>query len=296
MIRLLRNPFFAVLAWVLLGAVCLAQSPIVSFPPGTFDNRAATDASAAYDAASEAIFAAFTTPPDDARKTLINNFVVTLKGGTNIWSRCAVIYMFWAADSQAASINWINPGSFSITTSGTPTFANNQGYTGGGGDRVITGWNFSTNGGSIYQQDSASLFVYVRQAGTAGVAIGNDSSSFTDYIHTHWAGSTVQALVNGAQFGNLSGTTTDKFGYFLANRSGASALQLYRNLSPALGTGTTTSQARANQNLTFLNVGGNFEFDGQVSAGGACASMPDTDSDTLYNALVAYGTGVGALP
>ena len=39
-------------------------------------------------------------------------------------------YMYAAADSQAAKINWINPGTYNATEVNSPTFTADRGFTG----------------------------------------------------------------------------------------------------------------------------------------------------------------------
>ncbi|HXC20220.1 MAG TPA: hypothetical protein VNV13_01980, partial [Steroidobacteraceae bacterium] len=62
-----------------------------------------------------AIFAAFTTPPTTSRKVIINTLVnALLNGSTDTWDKMDVLYVMAAADSQAASINWKNPGTTTL--------------------------------------------------------------------------------------------------------------------------------------------------------------------------------------
>jgi|HubBroStandDraft_6_1064221.scaffolds.fasta_scaffold10535_11 hypothetical protein len=70
-----------------------------------------------------AIFAAFTTPPTTSRKVIINTLVnALLNGSTDTWDKMDVLYVMAAADSQAASINWKNPGTTTLANIGSPTF------------------------------------------------------------------------------------------------------------------------------------------------------------------------------
>src|SRR5262252_6152224 len=77
-------------------------------------------AASAYDSASLAIFAAFSTPPDTTRKGVIDTCVRALKSA-GVWTKLDVLYLFAAADSQAARVNWKNPGTYDGTATNSPT-------------------------------------------------------------------------------------------------------------------------------------------------------------------------------
>ena len=94
--------------------------------PGLLGNGQGTvGAGSSYDAATEAIAAAFTTPPTTARKDLIDAAVVALKAA-GVWAKLDALYAFAAADSQAAMINWKHPGTYNATEVNAPTFTADQ--------------------------------------------------------------------------------------------------------------------------------------------------------------------------
>lgn len=72
-----------------------------------------------------ALSARFTTPPDTARKTLINNLIVALKAA-GVWAKLGAPYLRAAADSQAARQNWL-ANQFNSTPVASPTFASDRG-------------------------------------------------------------------------------------------------------------------------------------------------------------------------
>ena len=78
-----------------------------------------TTVAGGYDAATEAIAAAFTTPPTTARKNLIDAAVVALKSA-GVWTKLDALYLFAAADSQAAIINWKAPGTYNCDARSMP--------------------------------------------------------------------------------------------------------------------------------------------------------------------------------
>jgi hypothetical protein len=81
---------------------------------------------------STALFAAMSSQPTDERKLQIDAFIVSVKA-TGVWSLLDVFYMFASHDSQAARLNWKNPGTLTATVAaGSPTFTTDRGYTGDG--------------------------------------------------------------------------------------------------------------------------------------------------------------------
>ena len=109
-----------------------------------------------YDSASMAIFNAFTTPPTQARKALINNAVVSLKNG-GIWSLLDTLWMTAAADSQAATINWKSPATFTLAPQSAPTFTADRGFAGNGTTSFLKTGFIPASNGVAYVQDSASM-------------------------------------------------------------------------------------------------------------------------------------------
>jgi hypothetical protein len=96
----------------------------------------------------------------------------------------------------------------------------------------------------------------------------------------------------------LSVTNATSGGHFIVNRSGASALQAYRN-GVAIATSTAASVAPPNAPITLLArslAGGSpdaYSSD-QIAAASIGASLTDTEAAALYAAINTYLTGIGA--
>jgi len=87
---------------------------------------------------STALFAAMSSQPTDERKLQIDALIVSMKS-TGVWSLLDVFYMFASHDSQAARLNWKNPGTLTATVAaGSPTFTTDRGYTGDGTTAYIS--------------------------------------------------------------------------------------------------------------------------------------------------------------
>lgn len=95
---------------------------------------------------SEAIFAAFTTPPSTARKNAIDTFVRALIA-SGMWAELDTFYVMAAADAQASTINWRAPATFPLVQVGTPVFAADQGWTSAGTSWLSTGYNMGAESG-----------------------------------------------------------------------------------------------------------------------------------------------------
>lgn len=192
------------------------------------------------DADAQAIFGAFTTPPDDTRKGLINAYVLALKAG-GVWNSLDGLYVFAAADSQAALINWRNPGTHDATLVNAPTFTQDRGFTGNGTNSYVnSNFNPSTAGG-LYVQNSAHISARSLTDLGAGnnnqrlIGIAANDATARALLLPRNTSNQVQANFNSPNA--TAGANTDASDLFTVNRSGASAVEVYkgaRRSSPAL--------------------------------------------------------------
>lgn len=153
------------LALALVSTLSLAGEPVRASPfptpplPG-FKSGFTFLGGVTYDPDAQAIFNAFTTPPTTARKGLINTEVLCEKAAGS-WALEDAYWFPAAADSQAATINWRNPASFTLTLINGPTFTTDRGFKGNGTTSYTsTTYNPATAGGN-YVQNSASGTIYV---------------------------------------------------------------------------------------------------------------------------------------
>jgi len=85
------------------------------------------------------------TVPSDGQKTLQNQLILDLISN-NVWNFLDFLYITATdGDEDYAKINWINPGSYTLVDSGSPTFTTNSGFTGDGlGAYLDTNFNPTT--------------------------------------------------------------------------------------------------------------------------------------------------------
>jgi hypothetical protein len=94
---------------------------------------------------AEALFAAMTVQPDNARKIIINDMIVALIAA-GVWDKLDLFYTMAAHDEQAGRLNWVSPGNDTLATGPgnvAPTFTVDMGYS-GVGHPAPTGAGFTT--------------------------------------------------------------------------------------------------------------------------------------------------------
>jgi len=249
--------------------------------------------SANYEAESLAIFAAFTTSPDDTRKGHINTCVAALKTA-GVWAKIDFLHVYAAANSQAALINWKNPGTFDGTAVSAPTFTTDRGFTGdGSADYIDTAYNPSTAGGS-FTQNSAHFSCWNRtNSAQGGFMMGQLSGN---HIAPKYADNNAYYRCNdNAEMAGVA--IANPIGHHIANRSGASAREGYHNGS-SITTSSDASKAVANITVFVLaeNSGGSpfLPTTKECAAASAGGSLSGTEASDFYNALQTYMTAVGA--
>jgi hypothetical protein len=255
-----------------------------------------------YDAASETIFAAFTTPPTDARKTVINNCVVALKAA-GLWGKLDGLWMFAAADSQAALINWKNPGTFNASNVNSATFTADQGYAGNGSSSYIK-TNLTLNtGGLNFTEDSASFGVWSRTTGqlaNAVMAVATGGGTYSSLVVPRNASDNALSRNNQAAAGGeaSASSVTDGSGLFHSTRVSNTSHDLYRNGGSSIATLSVESVAPGAQDFFF----GASNADGgaggfttrQFAMGFVGGGNTSTEVANFYSAILAYMQAVGA--
>lgn len=243
----------------------------------------------AYEPEAIALFARFTTPPTDARKTLINDFWKTA-GVKAVMAELDAFYILAAADSQAGRQNWV-ADLYNLTPVSAPTFTADRGYQGDGSAAWLsTGVN--ANALTKYKQDSASLVIWSRTDLPNGAATSSDAGHSTGYIGRSSANSSAAMRVNTAA--GVSTPTNMNFPGFVAwTRTSSTA---WAGFSGAVkrGTGVNTSAALGANTMGALRRDATAFGTNQLASVAFGQSLSDADMLTLYGALNTYLTAVGA--
>lgn len=269
--------------------------------PGMLGNGmgVATGGGSSYAAETEAIAAAFTTPPTTGRKDLIDACVVALKTA-GVWTKLDALYAFAAADSQAAKINWKAPGTYNATEVNAPTFTADSGFTGASTKYLDSGFNPTTATTPKLTQNDASVFGWSLSSGQiAGALFGQGTSAASPEI------SLVPWYTNNFTYGKICNSGDDfgganpfgsSGGFWVNSRTGASANAYYRNgVATPWFSGTAASGALTSNNLLFLfrpSSPGQY-WTAPIAAGGMGSGLSAAEQTALYNALRTYLTGVG---
>jgi hypothetical protein len=242
-----------------------------------------------------AVAAAFTTPPDNTRAAIIDTLVGALKtAGT--WSKMDVLYVIAAADSQAALINWKNPGTNTLSVQGTCTFTADSGYKSDGSTGYLdlgSAYGAFTKlvqdsvhlGGWLAGTTSANWFVWGRFDTNGRYSLGsNTSGSFNGRVSESASNS----------WGTISGGVGGEQCFFITRRT-SNTTQAYINAT-SNGTSSTTSEGVGSGNANILRSTTFFAPSTQTCR---CAhfgeQLSGTEVTNTYNAIHAYLQSVAGI-
>ena len=239
---------------------------------------------------------AFTTAPTAARTALINTAINTKKV-CGAWDRLDFLYYLAAANSQAATINWKNPGVFTLTVGGgSPTFTTDRGYTGDALSAWLdTGYNPTSASVGMAQND-ASEGIWTLESGSSTLY---DLTSDNGRVRVR-ARSTNLSGITMSDTTNLASTTDAAVTPPLmisGNRSASTGKALSRN-GVANASDTVASNALSTS-ITLLGntvLGGGQFSDRTVMMAWVGRSMSQPQHACMYQASRAYLQGVGAVP
>lgn len=242
------------------------------------------------------------TLPSSAQQALQNQLILDLKAA-DIWSDLDILYIFATDGNEAfARINWINPSTFYVTPSGSPTFTADQGYSGNATNQWLNlgtlGWRPFTNAVKFTQDDGA-MFCHINNsiAATAGKtafgSMGPAGSGRTE-LQPNNAANQHGYTVNSATL-NATGSTVNSQGFYHILRVAGPATRLFKNGSQVGSDGGFTSQTKTAAPLTLLALNNNGTVqqfsDYQISVFGAGASLSGKES-ALYTAWNDYFTSL----
>jgi hypothetical protein len=234
-----------------------------------------------------------TTALTSRRMRAYDNMIRALVA-SGVWAQLDAFYVFATKDTTTALLN-LKSSSFPGTANGSPTFTADVGYLGVEASTTVyidTGFNVSTGG--KHTQDSAHISAWNNTNGTADFPIigwretGVGSSGIFPKLTT---GGTTIYRVNDPSTPSAAVTApTDARGFFLANRSGASAQQGYYN-GIDQGVVAVTSAAPASRNMFILarnNDGAAQGAGQQVSSASIGGSLSAAQASAFSQAVRKY--------
>lgn len=244
----------------------------------------------AYETETETLIAAFSSPPSQRRKELIDASIRVLKDG-GAWTKLDAMHVFAAADSQAALINWKAPGTYNASLVNSPTFTADRGYaTNGTNSYVDSNFNPATAGGN-FSQNSAMFAIFPRTTSQTGSVAGWYDGTDGITIRAKNPSNNAACRINHAS--EFSGSNAATMDLVAANRSGASAAQIYVAGSSS-GTSSGASTALNSNNFYYGRFAASsyaaFSFGGGAMGG----SMTAGEHSALRTAFINYMLAVGA--
>ena len=241
-----------------------------------------------YSSEATALFARFTTPPDAARKALIDALIVSLKTA-GVWAKLDALYVMAAADSQAARRNWI-ADQFNLTAASSPTFTADRGYQGDGATSSLTTAFNPTSAAGLYVQNSANAGFWSLTNSAADTFDMGVAGTLA--INPRTSGGVLRGQVNDGTAGNFDAQATS-IGHTLITRTAAGVRTFYKN-GAAAGGGTTASTAVPNAVVPLLRLGSSGYSARQLAAAHLGSGLSAQNASDLYTALNTYLTAVGA--
>lgn len=251
-------------------------------------------AAPAFEAETVTLLAAMAVQPDSTRQSLINAFIKSLKDNS-LWAKLDGLYVLAAHTSQAAGLNWKNPGgnwpvsgSSNLIVANSAPFTTDIGYSGDAATQYVRP-NYVPGSDSVqYSQNSASLFVWSTQATlNDDPLIGQTTRG--SYI---WPDSGVVGFViNSTTAGEISIASLDAVGFWHVSRTASNAYTAYKN-GVATTTGTQVSATPTADDISVLRETTHWA-PGPANAFGMGAGMNDTEAANLYTGIDTYMAGLG---
>lgn len=233
---------------------------------------------------TQALIEAMTTVPKRSRTFLIDDAVTALKEG-GIWSKLDVLYVLAAHDSQAARVNWVGPGNFTLVEHDTLVFAANVGYTGSAG-YLSSGFIPATHATKATVSSACGgVWTGTINAGAVSDFCSTDTSRFNIRLRT----GTDIVQVNGSQtFG--AGAVSESSGHLAANISG-SDFTYYLNGAVG-GTATSAPLALATGELALFSIGNNNFSGRQVKLAYFGSALTSGEAAAAHSIFNTYFTGL----
>lgn len=263
-----------------------------------FRGHLATETSS-YCAEATALFARMTTPPTDARKTVINNFITGAKTA-GIWQKWDAVYVLAASTQQAALLNWISDTN-NATAENSPSFVADSGFKSDGSTSWVNS-HFNPYQDSVhFSRVSAAASVYCVTDAALSDKFDIGAVEFTSLysnilLQTRDASSRINGglFVNGYYGGYIS--VPSSIGLTSYSRD-ASTVYFYKGGS-GVGTESYAPTYMPNVNvgigcLSYWNGTQNSHSTRRISFVCFGSLLSSSEQATLYTLVEAYMDAVG---
>lgn len=242
------------------------------------------------DTSFDNLIAAMSVPPTTLRQGEIARMIQALYA-SGTWAKTDAMWVMAAHDEQASRLNWIAPGSFTLTAINSPTFTTDRGWAGNNTSSYLdTAWDASNNG-SQFQQNDAHMSLYARTAGGGNVPAFGTGTGFNNGVNARTGTNGQVRLNNGSTF--VSATSGGTLPLQMIGRRIDSANVTIVRDGVAQTAVANTSGARSSVDLNFGRWGNTYTSS-QCSGGSVGANLDDTQALDFYNAWHTYMVAVGA--
>lgn len=223
-----------------------------------------------------------------AYKALINGLVTD-----GVWAKIDSLKIFATQNSATALLDLVSATFNGSVASGAPNFAADRGYDAGTAGFIDTAFNASTAGG-LFTQNSAHMMLW-NNAATVGDSNSQVAANAANSGHIYARFSDTNAYFRINCTGAAGFAVATAHGFYLANRSGASAWQAYKDSGTALGSGTDASSAPVNGTFQLPAPTGSGQTGSadQFSAFGCGGSLSATDAGNYNSRMRTFMTAVG---
>lgn len=266
---------------------CAGDDVFTSVPPVSYGEEA------------ELLFARMTTPPSDRRKLAIDTCIKSLKSA-GVWDKLDTLYMFFAADSQAACLDW-RRGTKEGTLQGSASFTADTGITGStvAGSRFDTAFNPSSDGVNYTRTNCAIGCLVTARATASASATLFGSKGATSHTIISLSETVSSGVLSGKIHGSgaLTSSVISGGGLLSCSKSG-NVKRLYKNSTEvALLNSSQSTTPTYEVSLFALNDNGSYSnlSDASVSmffAGGYLTTDNLTALKLAVDTYVATGGNV----
>lgn len=243
------------------------------------------------EAALAAVVAGYSSAPNGTRQGYMGTLISSLMS-SGVWAKLDALYVLATTEDQGSRVNWINPGTYNASKTGTPTFTVDNGWAGSSGNYLDTGFNPST-GSPKFVRNNGHLM-----AATLTDAVGGATTYLAGIAG--WAGiqprssaGLISSLAHSSSVDN--GGANTGIGLYGWNRSASGPYDRYKNGSVFDSPSRTTVAAPSANLLICTHNGSNVSTKvvSFVCLGSALTSQQAIDLNSAY---AAYMTSIGVSP
>lgn len=211
-------------------------------------------------------------------------------------SACDLLYCLYTDNTpEFSKLNWINPGSFTLSEQGTPVFTPQKGWASDGTGYLKTGFNLRSSGVNFIQ-NSGSLCSYVAERNEAATY----QFGAIDGVGDTWLIPSVSLAISTQFRGVHASTTSAQFGatwvpgLYSVSRVSSSQYRVLRNTTQAIFS-NQVSHTLPNLELYLLAVNNAGTATGQTlnpSSFFAVSNNQYNNLPSVYDAIELYKTRV----